>query len=52
MNGKQSKTVTQNYSLIIHDIQDRKNINVIETWFPGWQENKSLNKEITFGKIK
>ena len=49
MNGKQSKTVTQNYSLIIHD---RKNISVIETWFPGWQENKSLNKEITFGKIK
>ena len=29
MNEKQSKTVTQNYSLIIHDIQDRKNINVI-----------------------
>ena len=29
MNGKQSKTVTQNYSQIVHDIQDRKNINVI-----------------------
>ena len=52
LNGTKQNSNLKLFSLfVIYCIQGRKNINVIcETWFPGFHQNKSLNKYIVFSK--